>query len=829
MSDSILPRTDIPYLVLDVAGTPVGWNGAAIEIFGDIELRDIRNIVLSGASPEEATRFKYLVSDSISFFTFDFPIDRTDGDSRWLRLLMSRLADGGYLALFDDITAFKQRERSLLDAKESAEKASISRSQFLANISHEIRTPIQTIIGMMELLDETKLDEEQTEYVRQVRFSADVMLTLINDVLDFSKVEAGQLKIENIDYDLPDVIERSVDLVSMEAHKKELEVCIDISPELPVMAIGDPSRLQQVILNLVKNAVKFTSKGHILMNARPSGNNIHFEVSDTGIGIKTDVQDKLFTQFFQADASTTRKYGGTGLGLAISRNIVEIMGGSIGVRNNDKVGACFWFDIPLVKAAKQPAQEPLRLDPKTRFLIVDDNALALSVLCEMLVSMGFRDLTGASSGSAALESLGAAREAASPFDIVLIDMVMPEMDGWRLAAEINKNRDINQAQLYLMVPEGSFGADAKMKLLEWFNGYLYKPIKRRKLAELLKEHWQASIDLEVVEELESIGDEPADKGMEAGAATRAPDVTGRSAAGATAVEPMSVEPEPAEPVAEAMAAMPAAGLTVLIAEDHPVNRKLLKIFLEKAGATVVTAEDGQEATERMGKANIDLVFMDIQMPRMNGYEATSWIRNSGYTIPVIACTASAQENEKEQCLLFGMTDILPKPYKRKDVIDILVKYTRDREAPKPAGVAPTGMTSAAAAIAAGDDAMADAGDDGAIDPAVPTFDADEFSEIMMGDIEAAKFLMGEFLEQTKAHLEVLREDIATGQKEAASKTGHLIKGSSLNVTAHRLAAAALIVEKGATTLGDAELAAACARMRRELERLESKLKTEGYA
>lgn len=825
MSDSILPRTDIPYLVLDVAGTPVGWNGAAIEIFGDIELRDIRNIVLSGASTEEATRFKYLVSDSISFFTFDFPLDRSDGESRWLRLLMSRLADGGYLALFDDITAFKQREKSLLIAKESAEKASISRSQFLANISHEIRTPIQTIIGMMELLDETKLDEEQTEYVRQVRFSADVMLTLINDVLDFSKVEAGQLKIENIDYDLPDVIERSVDLVSMEAHKKELEVCIDISPELPAMASGDPSRLQQVILNLVKNAVKFTSKGHILMNARPSGNNIHFEVSDTGIGIKTDVQDKLFTQFFQADASTTRKYGGTGLGLAISRNIVELMGGSIGVRNNDKVGACFWFDIPLVKAAKQPAQEPLRLDPKTRFLIVDDNALALSVLCEMLVSMGFRDLTGASSGTAALESLGAARKAARPYDIVLIDMVMPEMDGWRLAAEINKNRDINQAQLYLMVPEGSFGADAKMKLLEWFNGYLYKPIKRRKLAELLKEHWQSSIDLEVVEELEPIGDEPA--------ATDTDD-TGRNAAGTPSAKQESVKQEPAEPVAEAETAMPAEGLSVLIAEDHPVNRKLLKIFLEKAGATVITAEDGQEATERMGKANIDLVFMDIQMPRMNGYEATSWIRNSGYTIPVIACTASAQENEKEQCLLFGMTDILPKPYKRQDVIDVLVKYTRDRKVPKPTSETPAGMTSAEAAATASatsGDAGTHAGerDDDTIDPSLPTFDADEFSEIMMGDIEAAKFLMDEFLEQTKAHLEILGEDIAAGQKEAASKTGHLIKGSSLNVTAHRLAAAAFIVEKGATTLGDAELAAACARMKRELERLESKLKTEGYA
>jgi signal transduction histidine kinase/DNA-binding response OmpR family regulator/HPt (histidine-containing phosphotransfer) domain-containing protein len=811
MSDSILPRTDIPYLVLDTAGTPVGWNGAAIEIFGDIELRGIQDIVLAEASPEDAARFKRFMSDANPFFSFDFPLKPNGGNGRWLRLMMSRFSEGGYLALFSDITEFRQRETKLLAAKESAERASISRSQFLANISHEIRTPIQTIIGMMELLDETKLDEEQTEYVRQVRFSADVMLTLINDVLDFSKVEAGQLKIEKIDYDLPDVIERSVDLVSMEAHKKELEVCIDISPELPAIANGDPSRLQQVILNLVKNAVKFTAKGHILVNARPSGSNVHFEVSDTGIGIKAEAQDKLFTQFFQADASTTRKYGGTGLGLAISRNIVELMGGSIGVRNNDKVGACFWFDIPLVKAAKQPVQEPLRLDPKTRFLIVDDNALALSVLCDMLVSMGFRDLTGAHSGGEALESLRTGRTAGKPYDIVLIDMVMPEMDGWRLAAEINKDRDINQAQLYLMVPEGSFGADAKMKLLEWFNGYLYKPIKRRKLSELLKEHWQSSIDLETVEELEPIGDEAGETEKQ--------------------TPPKAAEPAPQEEAAQvesAEAELPARGITVLIAEDHPVNRKLLKIFLEKFGATVVTAEDGKEATERMD-GSIDIVFMDIQMPRMNGYEATSWIRDSGYEIPVIACTASAQENEKEQCLHFGMTDILPKPYKKQDVIDILLKYARNGRKQTGAEQVEPAESAISGENPPNRDARNDAQTDAIIDPSLPAFTPDEFSEIMMGDIEAAKYLMGEFLEQTKAHMGILGEDIAGGRKEEASKTAHLIKGSSLNVTAHRLAAAALIIEKGAQTLPEAELLAAHDRMKCELELLEQTLKTEGYA
>lgn len=774
MTESLLTKSNVPYMILDVTGRTVKWNNAAATLFSDAGSKDIRDIVLAGASQDDAKRFKNLVTDHSPFFTFDFPFQAPDGNARWFRLIMSQLSTGGYLGIFDDLTAYKQKERVLVVAKENAEKASMSRSQFLANISHEIRTPIQTILGMMELIDETKLDEEQTEYVRQVRFSTDVMLTLINDVLDFSKVEAGQLKIESIEFDLSDVIERSVDLVSMEAHKKGLEICIDISPTLPVMTKGDPGRLQQVILNLVKNAVKFTAKGYILVTAKETRDSLHFEVNDTGIGIKPEVQQKLFTEFVQADSSTTRKYGGTGLGLAISRNIVELMGGTIGVHNNDKGGACFWFEIPLIKAAEQPVPVPIRLNPHTRFLIVDDNELTLSLLYNMLVSMGYRDITGATSGAMALTALHSARSNTTPFDIVLIDMIMPEMDGWRLAAEINTNHEINQAQLYLMVPEGSFGADAKMKLLEWFNGYLYKPIKKRKLAELLKEHGQSPIDLEIVEELESVESETE-------AAGAGPESTGE---------------RPSE--------RPAEGITVLVAEDHPVNRKLMKIFLEKAGATVVTAEDGQEATESMEPGLFDLVFMDIQMPRLNGYEAASWIRERGYTMPIIACTASAQENEKEKCLSFGMTDILPKPYRKNEIVDILLKYAGKRE--NQTGEATPNRDEAD----------------------VPVFTSQDFFDIMMGDVDAAKALMGEFLEQTASHLEILSEDIESDKREDASCTAHLIKGSALNVTALRLADAALAVEKGAKTLPQTELTAAFARIQDELARLKVALATEGY-
>jgi signal transduction histidine kinase/CheY-like chemotaxis protein len=819
--DSVLPsdyllKSRVPVLLLGPDGSVETCNKAAVDLLPTLESHDpnelnIREIILPNAVAEDSIRFDYLLTNGIPFFVFDFTLVKDDQSEGWYKLTMNREDDGRYLALLEDITGQKLKESHLVQAKESAEKASVSRSQFLANISHEIRTPIQTIIGMMELLADTKLDEEQTEYARQVRFSADVMLTLINDILDISKVEAGQLKIENIDFRLDDVVEQTIDLISMEAHRKGLEVCVDIDPSIPTTLVGDPLRLRQVILNLVKNAVKFTESGFIHVRAfpiiregavsmkNPGGGYIHFEVIDSGIGIPQDVQSKLFAQFIQADSSTTRKYGGTGLGLAISRNIVQLMEGEIGVRSGDLGGSVFWFDIPLVRAESQPSEEPLRLSPMTRFLIVDDSERALDILARMLSSLGYGQVTRATSGMFALAMLHSARQAKRPFDIVLIDMVMPEMDGWRLAAEINKNRDINQAQLYLMVPEGSFGAEAKMKLLEWFNGYLYKPIKRRMLADLLKEHFEATIDLEVVDDAEVHATQSTDGEIE----ELVPIDEARESPQPRAQEGTEIRE------ADAPEAKPADGLTVLIAEDHPVNRKLLTIFLEKAGARVIQAADGIEATEAFAKEPIHLVFMDIQMPRMNGYEAASWIRKNGHECPIIACTASAQTNEREQCLEAGMDDILPKPYKRQDVIGVIKKFSKERTVDDTA----TGKSPQSG--------KADARD-------LETFSSADLSEIMMGDVDGAKALVGEYLSQTEEHLGILAEDIASGALEAASKTAHLIKGSSLNVTARRLAEAALTIEKGATTLGKEALEEALTEARSELGRLKNALRAEGY-
>lgn len=771
-----LRNSPIPALLLNNKGMILEWNAAALELFPflDKTAQDtyIASCILQNSTEETTVQFEYLLNQADPFFVFDFTLCNSDKEELWFKLLMQRQKNGEYFALIDDISLHKQKESHLKQAKEDAEKASVTRSQFLANISHEIRTPIQTIIGMMELLSDTHLDEEQTEYVRQVKFSADVMLTLINDILDISKVEAGQLKIEKIQFTLSDTVERSVDLVSMEAHKKGLEIGIYLDPKLPTIIIGDPNRLQQIILNLVKNAVKFTAKGQILLKASirsavPENEilekpveYIHFDIIDTGIGITTEVQKNLFTQFFQADSSTNRKFGGTGLGLAISRNIVSLMKGTIGAKKNPTGGSIFWFQIPLIRSDVPEPKRHKPQNPHTRFLLVDDNKQTLAILTRMLISIGYKDITFVKSGADALEKLRDAQRSQRPFEIIFIDMVMPEMDGWRLAAELNQIRQVNPAQLYLMVPEGSFGAEAKMKLLEWFKGYLYKPIKRHMLEDLLHEHWHSSVDIEIVEELEPVDEEPQK--------TETPNTP------------------------------KGKGLTVLVVEDHPVNRKLLSIFIEKEGASVISAEDGIEATEAIQKHSVDLVFMDIQMPRMNGYEASTWMRDHGYTIPIIACTASAQPHEKEQCLSMGMTDILPKPYRRTDVMEILTYYSQKKESIR--------MEKAHSHT-----------------HEITIFDRDLFFDIMGGDMETGRVLLREYIAQTEAHLGILAQEIKTPlspeTREVIHQTGHLIKGSSLNITAKKLASVAYQIEKEAHTLEKEPLGEYISKMKEEFNTL----------
>ncbi len=520
------------------------------------------------------------------------------------------------------------------------------RHLFVASTSHEIRTPIQTILTVMDLLEDTKLDAEQTEYTRQIRFSAQAILALVNDILDFSKLELGKMKFESYPFNLSDVVEDTIDLISMEAHKKGLEVLIDVDVRLPAFIIGDANRLRQVILNLVKNAVKFTSKGSVACIVslssfqRSDFNNgevtkqvnkpcILFEIKDTGIGLPKENRDKLFSYFYQTEVSTARKYGGTGLGLPICKNIVEVMKGCIGVRDNEEGGSVFYFKIP------------------------------------MLIKFGFSNITTAENGEEALQIIQKMYEEGSFFDIAFIDMIMPKMDGWRLVAEITKFIEPLTTALYLMIPEGTLTTDAKMKLLEWFDGYVYKPIKRRVMFTLLNDFYRKRLS----EDADDIGMLESIKGEYTADVEELQKKEGKTIERDSSTLPFAERSSDISHQGKTFAKT--KNEMILVVDDHPVNKQLLRIVLEKSGYQVLTAEDGLDAINKVKENKFDLIFMDVQMPILDGYEATKKIREAGYKMPIIACTAGSRENEKDIALSFGMNDVLSKPFTREDLSLVL--------------------------------------------------------------------------------------------------------------------------------------------------------------
>ncbi|HAK46794.1 MAG TPA: hybrid sensor histidine kinase/response regulator, partial [Spirochaeta sp.] len=558
----------------------------------------------------------------------------------WCRFNISSIRyDEGYpaclLALVEDISGQIQLERQLTMAKLVAEKATRTKSEFLANMSHEIRTPIHTITGMSELLKETSLDAEQREYAGQVEFSAEVLLSLINDILDVEKIEAGKLKLEEIEMDLLEVAYSAVDLVALEAHKKNLEAALYIEPDVTHLVFGDPTRLRQIIVNLFNNAMKFTKKGEIELKISTVEETdeevcLLFKVRDTGIGIPKSKMDKLFKEFSQVDSSTTRKYGGTGLGLTISKNLTRLMRGEIGVESIEGEGSVFWFTTKFRKQDKvSPYQVFREKYSDQRILIVDDNPTAREILTMYLSELGF-SVSETDDGHKALVMLKEAAAGELPFGSCIIDQIMPGMDGWYLASEINSLRDqsgiqaLKELKLYLVSPAGRSADEAKMKLLNWFAGYLNKPLRKDQLYSVFAGMSRDEVDDEPTELL------PVDDGD--------------------------------------------SKLLVLVAEDHEVNQHLFKSILENLGCDVILAENGLEAVEQSEENSPDIIFMDCQMPEMNGYEATEEIRRRGHNMPIVAVTASAIKGERDKCIACGMSDFLTKPFKKKDIQPVLLKW-----------------------------------------------------------------------------------------------------------------------------------------------------------